>query len=65
MGDNNVIDGLLEEAASKNGVPVAVLRDLLALSEAFPDFTIHGSKTEFTRRVTAILDAAAAAGAGQ
>ncbi|HEX7855890.1 MAG TPA: hypothetical protein VF503_19565 [Sphingobium sp.] len=52
-------DALLEEAALRHGLDVDVLRNLLALEDDFPDFTVHGSKTEFARRVAAILDAAA------
>lgn len=59
MSDIGAADRLLDQAASRNSVEAVMLRQLLALDEAFPDFTIYGTKTEFARRVAAILDAAA------
>lgn len=53
-------EDLMVRAAAHNQVPVEVLRELMGLESEFPDFTRFGSKAEFTRRVAAVLDAAAA-----
>lgn len=58
MTEDVGVQKLIDRAASRAGIPVTVLQNLLALEEDFPDFTIHGSKTEFSRRIERILDAA-------
>ncbi|APZ97612.1 hypothetical protein BWQ93_03260 [Sphingopyxis sp. QXT-31] len=62
MAEGDAVDELLQRAAARHGLPLAILQDLLALEGDFPDFTVHGAKSEFTRRVTALLDAAAGEG---
>jgi len=49
---------LIAECADRAGVQVEVLHELLALEPDFPDFTKYGAKTEFQRRIAAILDRA-------
>lgn len=57
---------LVRAAAQGAGVPPELVDRLLALESAFPDFTIYGSKTDFARRVAAILDEASKAeGSGE
>lgn len=51
-------DALLAQAATHHEVDVELLRSLLALERDFPDFSQFGSKAQFTRAVTAVLDAA-------
>lgn len=36
-----------------------MIKSLLNLERDFPDFTVFGSKTDFARRITAILNKAA------
>lgn len=50
---------LIARAADRNGIGHGTLQALLALEGEFPDFTVPGKRTEFGRRVTQILDAAA------
>ncbi|MRX08132.1 hypothetical protein GJ697_09835 [Pseudoduganella sp. FT25W] len=52
---------LIETAARRFGVPTEVLSALLALEESFQNFTVFGTKAEFTRRVYTILDDASSA----
>jgi hypothetical protein len=55
---------LIRVSAQGAGVSAQLLEQLLALESAFPHSTIYGSKTDFARRVTAILDDARGEGAG-
>jgi hypothetical protein len=56
--DDDAAD-LLVQVADRERLPVKVLEQLMALEPEFPDFNLYGAKTEFGRRVAAILDAAA------
>ena len=53
-------DVLLLRAAEHYEVDVDLLVSLLALERDYPDFSVFGSKAQFTRAVAAVLDAAVA-----
>lgn len=60
MSEDEQKASLLARAAEAAGVTPALLEALLALDDDFPDFTVYGAKTNFSRKVAEILDAAAA-----
>lgn len=47
---------LIAIAAADSHVPVDVIRRLLALEAEFDDFTVYGTKAQFSRAVARILD---------
>lgn len=57
MASEEEIAALVSRAAKRNNVDPETLEALLALEDAFPDFTIPGERTKFGRKVTEILDA--------
>lgn len=58
MSDEADADDLIARCAQQNDVSPEVVRKLIALEAAFPDFTVWGSKAEFSRQVARLLDAA-------
>lgn len=50
---------LIASISERNRVDPDMIKSLLNLERDFPDFTVFGSKTDFARRITAILNKAA------
>lgn len=55
---------LLRQAASLHGVEPDLLLRLLSLAEESSAVSTYGSKADFSRQVTAVLDAAAESWSG-
>lgn len=59
MNQENELSDLVAKAALRNGVQPDVLEALLALESTFANFSVFGSKAEFSRQVARIVDKAA------
>lgn len=59
MDDENNADELIARSATQNGVAPRVVQALIALESDFANFSVVGSKAEFLRQVSQILDEAA------
>jgi hypothetical protein len=58
MTDDQFEIELINQSAARHNVPADALEKLLALEASFENFSVFGSKADFTRQVARILDEA-------
>lgn len=62
MNEDDNVRSLIVAAARQHGVEPILLEQLLALELTFTNFSIHGAKADFARRVSYVIETAAGQG---